>query len=104
MTTQDHRVRKLCIIVGGDRLEPLPLLRTVRLKQLKQSRDEQATQLIYHPVAGEAAQVFLHCEKDESKGACIVIGAIPFPIIRHVENSMLENSRVIGHPKEVIEL
>src|SRR5213593_1660220 len=26
MTTQDHRMRKLCVIVGGDRLEPFPLL------------------------------------------------------------------------------
>src|SRR5437762_11845977 len=61
--------------------------------------------------AGQAFNVPLrhttgHLRKQQSqdKGACIVIGAIPFPIIRHVENSMLENSRVIGHPKEVIEL
>src|SRR5580704_16723041 len=26
MTTQDHRMRKLCVVVGGDRLEPLPFL------------------------------------------------------------------------------
>src|SRR5882724_8306675 len=69
MTTQDHRMRKLCVIVGGDRLEPLPFLRTVRLKQLEQSRGQQVTQLIHHPVSGEAAQVFLHCEPNEGPGA-----------------------------------
>src|SRR6266436_3567916 len=60
MTTQDHRMRKLCVVVGSDRLEPLPFLRTVSLKQLEQSRGEQVTQLIHHPVSGEAPQVFLH--------------------------------------------
>src|SRR5437868_5616329 len=69
VTTQDHRMRKLCVVVGGKRLEPLPFLRTVSLKQLEQSRGEQVTQLIHHPVAGKAAQVFLHCEQDESPGA-----------------------------------
>src|SRR5437870_1572946 len=69
MTTQDHRMRKLCVVVGSDRLEPLPFLRTVSLKQLEQSRGEQVTQLIHHPVPGEAAQVFLHCEQDEGPGA-----------------------------------
>jgi hypothetical protein len=68
MTTQDHRMRKLCVVVGSDRLEPLPFLRTVSLKQLEQSRGEQVTQLIHYPVAGEAAQVFLHCEQDEGPG------------------------------------
>src|SRR5207247_8247426 len=43
MTTQDHRMRKLCVIVSSDRLEPLPVLRTVSLKQLEQSRGEQVT-------------------------------------------------------------
>src|SRR5947208_3536476 len=69
MTTQDHRMRKLRVIVGGDRFEPLPFLRTVSFKQLEQSRGEQVTQLIHHPVAGEAAQVFLHCEQDKGPGA-----------------------------------
>src|ERR1044071_9135530 len=40
ITTQDHRMGKLCVIVGGDRLEPLPFLRTVSLEQLEQSRGE----------------------------------------------------------------
>src|SRR5438094_9414990 len=62
MTTQDHRMRKLCVVVGSDRLEPLPFLRTVSLKQLEQSLGEQVTQLINHPAAGEAAQRVLHCE------------------------------------------
>src|SRR5438128_12018625 len=35
MTTQDHRMRKLDVIVGGDRLEPLPFFPIVSLKQLK---------------------------------------------------------------------
>src|SRR5881275_179261 len=65
MTTQDHCMGKLCVIIGGDRLEPSPFLRTASLKQLEQSRGEQVTQLIHHPVAGEAAEVFLHCEQDE---------------------------------------
>src|SRR5206468_5315308 len=69
MTTQDHRMRKLCVVVGGDGLEPLPFLRTVSLKQLEQSGGEQVTQLIHHSVSGEAAQVFLHCEQDEGPGA-----------------------------------
>src|SRR5947207_9066270 len=69
MTTQNHCMGKLCIVIGGDRLEPLPFLRTVSLKQLEQSRGEQVTQLIYHPVSGEAAQVFLHCEQNEGPGA-----------------------------------
>src|SRR6266513_1159057 len=69
MTTQDHRMRKLCIIIGGDGLEPLPFLRTVSLKQLEQSGGEQVTQLIHHSVSGEAAQVFLHCEQNEGPGA-----------------------------------
>src|SRR6266508_4698212 len=68
MTTQDHRMRKLCVVVGSDRLEPLPFLRTVSLKQLEQSRGEQVTQLIHHPIAGEAAQVFLHRKQDEGPG------------------------------------
>src|SRR6266550_3369635 len=68
MATQDHRMRKLCVVVGGDRLEPLPFLRTVSLKQLEQPRGEQVTQLIHHPVARKAAQVFLHCEQDEGPG------------------------------------
>src|SRR5206468_8089511 len=69
MATQDHGMRKLRVIVGGDRLEPLPFRRTVSFKQLEQSRGEQVTQLIHHPVAGEAAQVFLHCEQDKGPGA-----------------------------------
>src|SRR5437763_4732068 len=69
MTTQNHRMRKLCVVVGGDGLEPLPFLRTVSLKQLQQSRREQVTQLINHPVSGKAAQIFLHCEQDEGPGA-----------------------------------
>src|SRR6059058_1840262 len=69
MTAQDHRMRKLCVVVGGDGLEPLPFLGAVSLKQLEQSRCEQITQLIHHPVSGEAAQVFLHCEQDEGPGA-----------------------------------
>src|SRR5207249_9711093 len=69
MTAQDHRMRKLCVVVGGDGLEPLPFLGAVSLKQLEQSRRKQITQLIHHPVSGEAAQVFLHCEQDEGPGA-----------------------------------
>src|SRR6266542_4491381 len=69
MTTQDHRMRKLCVIVGGDGLEPLPFLRTVSLKQLEQSGGKQVSQLIHHSVAREAPQVFLHCEQDEGPGA-----------------------------------
>src|SRR5438045_6859624 len=69
MTTQDHRMRKLCVIVGGDWLEPLPFLRIVSLKQLEQSRCEQVTQLIHQPVAGGTAQIFLDCEPAESPGA-----------------------------------
>src|SRR5579864_310174 len=38
MTTEDHRVRKFGVIVGGDRLEPLPFLRAVGLKQIQESR------------------------------------------------------------------
>src|ERR1051326_5019998 len=38
MTTEDHGMRKLSVIVGGDRFEPLPFLRAVGLKQLQQSR------------------------------------------------------------------
>src|SRR5882672_1558596 len=68
MTTQDHRMRKLCVVVGGDRLEPLPFLRTVGLKQLEQSRREQVTQLIHHPVSRETSQVFLYCEQNEGPG------------------------------------
>src|SRR5215211_4715863 len=69
MTTQDHRMRKLGVIVGGDRLEPLPFLRTVSFKQLEQPCGEQVTELIHHPIAGEAAQVFVHREQDEGPGA-----------------------------------
>src|SRR3954454_2038724 len=36
MATQDHCMRKLGVIVRSDRLEPLPFLRTVSLKQLEQ--------------------------------------------------------------------
>ena len=69
MATQDHRMRKLCIVVCGDRLEPLPFLRAVSLKQLEQSRGKQVTQLIHQPVAGKAAEIFLHREQDEGPGA-----------------------------------
>src|SRR6266567_1387389 len=55
MTTQDHGMRKFRVIVGGDRLEPLPFLRTVSFKQLEQSRGEHVTELIHHPVAGKTA-------------------------------------------------
>src|SRR5205085_11959584 len=60
--------------------------------------------------AGQAFNVSLrhtagHLRKElsQNKGPCIVSGAIPFSVIRHVENSVLENSGVIGHPKKVIE-
>src|SRR4029450_8257284 len=69
MTAKDHRMRKFRVVVGGDGLEPLPFLGTVSLKQLEQSRGEQITQLIHHPVSGEAPQVFLHCEQDKGPGA-----------------------------------
>src|SRR5436190_12874073 len=69
MTTQDHCMRKLCVIAGGDGLEPLPFLRAVSLKQLQQSGGKKITQLIHHPVSGEAAQVFLHCEQHKGSGA-----------------------------------
>src|SRR5438093_4909622 len=69
MTTQNHCMRKLCVIVGGDGHEPLPFLRAVSLKQLQQPGGKKITQLIHHPVSGEAAQVFLHGEQREGPGA-----------------------------------
>src|SRR5436190_7838100 len=58
MTTQDHRMRKLCVIVSSDRLEPIPVLRTLSLKQPPQPPGEQLTPHIHPPVAADAASAF----------------------------------------------
>src|SRR6184192_4275012 len=55
-------------------------------------------------VAVRHATGHLRKQQSQDKGACIVIGAMPFPVIWHIENSVLENSGVLGHPKKVIEL
>src|SRR5215217_5185308 len=68
---------------------------------IPQERKISAGELFNVPLSDTTGH--LRKQQSKDKGACVVIGAIAFPVIRHIKNSVLENPGVVGHPKEVIE-